>query len=162
MRPSIGVVPVIVCLVLAVALGAWGWDERDASRARARSERDARAAREELIFFDDDTGFDLRWMDACGRLLVVSALTPPSTFAETPGGTTLAVSGDDLARELIDIIDARPEAGVPALESSEVQTALGRMRTELADAIDRSDDPLAEPQVAAAAADLDAVLFDVC
>lgn len=162
MRPTVGVVPAIVCLLLAGALGAWGWQDRDETRARARAERAARDDPEELFEIDGDGGVDLQWLDACSQLFLVAGLAPPSSRPPVAGGTTLAVSSDDLARELIGIIDARPEAGVPALESSRVQDAIAGVRGELLAAIDRSDDPLAEPGVAAAAADLDGALIAVC
>ena len=162
MRPTIGLVPVVACLLLAVLLGAWGWQDRDEARARARAERADREAREQMIEIDDDDGFGMRWIDACAQLSLVAALTPPSTLPPLMGSTTLAVSGDDLARELIAILDGRPDAGVPPLEGSSVQNALADVRTALTEAIDRSDDPLSDADVVAAASALDGALIGVC
>lgn len=161
-RPWLGVVPALLCLVLACALGAWGWQERDEARARVRAEREARDGPDEPFDIDGPSGTDVTLIDACGRLFLAATLTPPSTVGAAPGQTTVAATGDDLARELIALLDDRPDAGVPALESSEVQAAIGRLRVELGHAVDRSDDPLAEPGVVAASADLDAALLAVC
>lgn len=167
--PRLLVLPAVACLAVGIALGAWGWGERDASRTQMIEEAEAR--------FDDDVLVEgdpfvpsSPYEAACADLLAAADLRLPAQVAPTPDtgpdGAPLPVAPEvppeDLAPVLSSVLDPARVAGIAELDITEVQQAMATMRTAVVEASTAGRDLRADPAVVVAGLELRAAVEPLC
>lgn len=184
-------IPAVLCIVAAALLGGWGWGARDDSSATARVEADRRSDDDEGGLFSgleepDGPGGEVERdpvTATCDLLISAALLEPPlDPFAlfgplGPDGGsddegddgsededpvTTLAPSGLETAQALRDVLREDLVTGIPELDHPDLVAAVDGLRGALQVAASRTAEPLADPDVIAAAAALRSELVGRC
>jgi hypothetical protein len=170
--------PAVLCLVLGALLGVWGWGERDAARARIVPELDAPSIfgspnEEEDPSILGPASFDRdeQTEAVCALLLDASQLRGPLTgFAPEPepvpgepaSSSVPAVSPLEEAAAIVGVLDPQIVTGLPRLDRADVVAAIDRQRTAMQRILLDGRDPSTDPEVLAAASELEASLSGVC
>ncbi|HXH55922.1 hypothetical protein [Iamia sp.] len=169
--------PAVLCLVLGVLLGVWGWGERDTTRARIVAEVDDPTtfgpADEEASIFGPASGDQEEQTEAvCTLLLDASQLRGPlNGFApgapepvpgEPAASSVPAVSPLEEAAAIVGVLDPQIVTGLPRLAEPDVVIAIDRQREAMQRILLDGRDPSTDPEVLAAASQLEAALHGVC
>lgn len=158
--------PAIACVLLGVALGAWGWGHRDEARARIIPEAD----------IDDGGLFGAPPVNGpdpvaqtCALLVSASRLQPPDPgsfgldpFDPSTVPATPPPSPGEVAGALIAVLAPELVYGVPGLDRPDVIAAVEAERRAIVAVSAAGGDITTDPEVAAAAADLSLALDPTC
>jgi len=160
------VVAAALCLVAGAVLGAWGWEDREASARRIVPTPESRGG---LGVFEGSEG---RREEACQRLFAVATLQVPRPEASgwpggpgEPGGAPRSSEADpeQVARTFALLLDPGMIEDVPELaQDPEVVRTMADLRAALRRVIDEQRDPYQDRDVSQAAGALGLALIAVC